>query len=253
MNPSPTDVSTLFERLRRVVSRRNLVIEEFGTVGGHPLWFLHPITLKSGPTLLVAAGFHGEEPAGCWGVLRHLESSGRLDELANVSYLPLVNPTGIRLGRRENDWGENPNRGFCHGPTAIPNPSVEGRILLDSLERIRPWAKDGFITLHEDIGQDRFYLYTFENEPAPGPFSKALVEVESRFFAPVPDGPLYGEIVRGGVVFNQCDGSFEDFMFHDGVPHTACTETPGALDFNRRVEANEAIIEAFLRFHVVPK
>lgn len=50
---------------------------------------------------------------------------------------------------------------------------------------------------------------------------------------------------RNGVSFRQCDGSFEDYLFHEGVPYTACTETPGMEDINRRVEANTRLMEEF--------
>ena len=250
MTPHPTNVPVLLERLVRAAERRGLAIDELGFVGGAPILLLRPKITCPGPQLLVAAGFHGEEPAGCWGVLHHLESSDH-DEGVNVSFLPLVNPTGIRAGRRENDWAENPNCDFCHTESGVPSPSREGKILLDAIDRLLPRAHDGFLSLHEDIDLDRFYVYSFEQSTAPGSFSKALVDVESQFFEPVSDGPFCGAIVCGGVIFSECDGSFEDFLFHNGVPRTACTETPGALPFEKRVQANSAIIRTFRQFHSV--
>jgi predicted deacylase len=244
------DVAALRARLTEVARRLGLIIEALGVVGDEPIWLIRAGSSHARRRLLIAAGFHGEEPAGCWGLVGYLESIREWGEVGvDLSLLPLVNPTGIRAGRRENDWGENPNRGFCHTPSGEPAPSREGRILLDASPRLLPLARDGFLTLHEDVDLASFYIYTFETGTTPGPFTQALVAVESRFFAPVPDGPLEGAVVNGGVILNHCDGSFEDFVFHTGVPRTACTETPGALDFSTRVEANAAITDAFVRFH----
>ena len=251
---SPTDVPLLRRRLAEVAQRRAFVVEELGHVGGQPILLMTSPPALHGPHILVAAGFHGEEPAGCWGALRFLEQveDGVLGRV-NLSLLPLVNPTGIRKARRFNDWGQNPNSGFCHTPSGVPQPSREGELLLANVDLLCDKAADGFLSLHEDIDETSFYIYSFEQSTSPGPFSDALVEVESRFFDRIADGILEGGEIRGGVIFNHCDGSFEDALFHRGIPRTACTETPGQLPFERRVEANAAIVERFCHFSVAQR
>lgn len=245
-NPVPTDVAELRRRLAVETRRLGLEPVELGVVADEPIVLLRAPPGRAGPRLLVAAGFHGEEPAGCWGILRFLERSA--DLVASMSFLPIVNPTGIRAGRRVNDWGENPNAGFCHPELGRPDPSREGAILMRHADLLTELGRDGFVSLHEDIEEREFYLYTFEESAAPGPFSAALVDVERRFFSPKPDGVVEGATVRGGVIFRHCDSSFEDLLFHRGVPRTACTETPGLEPFARRVEANCAIVERVLEF-----
>lgn len=240
---SPSDIASLRAKLLKVAESCKLQVETLGWVGDEPIWLFR----STKPSLLVAAGFHGEEPAGCWGILRYLENLAERGTVCPISFLPIVNPTGIRAGRRRNDWGENPNDGFCH--TQDEQPSREGRILIESLDTLLPLAKDGFISLHEDIDATEFYLYTFETGESPGEFSRTLIDIESSYFSPMPDGRIVDSIIRNGVIFKECDGSFEDYMFHAGVPRTACTETPGALDLELRVRANAAIIEGFVRFH----
>jgi predicted deacylase len=227
------------------------VSEELGKIGSYPLLLLTPKQMVDGPNLMIAAGFHGEEPAGCWGILQYLGTLAD-DNLprANISFLPLVNPTGFREGRRVNDWGENPNRGFCHTDSGVPEPTREGQILLDNLSRFRILAKDGFVSLHEDSDQKRFYIYTFEKGPRAGDFSEALRRAEAKLFEPCPDGEVEGSIVQNGIVYCECDGSFEDLLFHEGVPRTACTETPALLDINQRIAGNVNIIRAFVDFAV---
>ena len=55
-------------------------------------------------------------------------------------------------------------------------------------------------------------------------------------------------LVKDGLVFCKCDGSFEDLLFHEGIPRSACTETPGLLEINLRIVANAAIITAFVEY-----
>jgi predicted deacylase len=235
------------DRLRSAVAARGWRLQTLAQVGDYPLLLVQPPRRSGRPRALVAAGFHGEEPAGCWGLLDLLESADDVLEACELSLLPLVNPTGIRAGRRHNDWGENPNNGFCHvvGP---PELSREGQFLLDNLELLKGCSHDGFLSLHEDCDATEFYLYTFEQQDSPGDFSEALKEAEEVFFSPMPDGVVEGATVRGGVIFRSCDGSFEDRLFHEGIPYTACTETPGRLDLSLRIEANRRITEAFIRF-----
>ena len=243
-----TDIAHLYRELGRAAAARALQLETLGTVGDWPILLLRPEddTLAAlRPNILIAAGFHGEEPAGCWGILRFLKSAPcELFERANLSFLPLVNPTGFRLGRRRNDWDENPNQGFCPASVDQPQPSREGAILVRHLPRLKRLAGEGFVSLHEDIEQDTFYLFTFERSDEPGPFTRALYEAESAFFEPHPDGVLEDYCVKNGIVYRACDGTFEDRLFHEGVPRTACTETPGQRDINVRIEANAAIITA---------
>jgi hypothetical protein len=247
----PRDVPALLAAFREAGARRGLVPETLGTVGDDPLLLLRPAGPLLGTRLLLAAGFHGEEPGGCWGLLGFLRGGDAgLFERASLSLLPAVNPTGLRRGRRVNDWGENSNRGFCHVEPGDDPPSREGRILLEHLPALKELGRDGFLSLHEDEDYEEFYLYTFEDRGAPGPFSLALREAERAHFRQVPDGRIDEGQVRDGILFRECDGSFEDRLFHEGVPRTACTETPGRLALARRIAANAAIADAFVRFHL---
>jgi hypothetical protein len=121
---------------------------------------------------------------------------------------------------------------------------------MEHLPMLKTLAKDGFLSLHTDVEIGRFYVYTFENADRPGAFSEALRNEEARFFEPHPDGILEGGVVRNGIMFRHCDGSFEDLLFHEGIPRTACTETPGLVGANRQIEANASIITAFVRFAI---
>ncbi len=236
-------VSKLLERMRQLASARELRVEALGLLGDDPLVLVTPAVIGKGPSLLFAGCFHGDEPAGFLGILHFLEFAPReFFDHANVSFLPLVNPTGFRNNRRTNAWGEDPNRGFWHTESNHVKASREGRILIEHLDLLTLLARDGFVSLHEDVELTQFYLYTFEDSDAPGSFSRLLRDEQAKYFEPVPDGEVEGSLIRDGIIYRECDGSFEDRLFHEGVPRAACTEMPGKCELGLRVRANANII-----------
>ena len=247
------DYDRLMQRLRELAVRHSLHVRNLGDIEGDPLLLLTPAILNNGPRLLFAAAFHGDEPGGCWGIAHFLDQAESLGSL-NWSFLPLVNPSGFRRHQRTNLWGEDPNRGFFYnhptehrGPNEPP-PSREGQVLLKHLPLLMALASQGFLSLHEDVEYSKCYLYAFEGTQTPGPFSQVLRAAATEFFEVFPDGPLEGGFVRDGIIFGYRDGSFEDLLFHAGIPWTASTESPGLADINKRVEANSRLIAALGEF-----
>jgi len=242
------DVDTLLARYRKATDGKAWKWESLGSLDTDDLWLIKT-TESTGKHLLLTAGFHGEEPAGCWGLLDFFESFAQ-NPVPGValSILPVVNPTGIRAGARLNAWGERTNCGFVHQEKLEEAPSREGALLLNQIDKISFLGQDGFASLHEDVDADKFYLYTFEEDTVPSAFTKMLYCTEACFFDPMPDDYLKELNLHDSIAFCLCDGSFEDLLFHLGTPYTACTETPGMLPLDKRVEANRAIAEAFVGF-----
>lgn len=249
----PTDLQSLLTRLTGTSSRLGYRSNALGNISGDPIILLTRDNLNPGPNLLIAAGFHGDEPGGPWGILRFLEALHQALNVCNVSFLPLVNPSGFRRRTRRNELDQDPNRGFCHAPSGKAETSTEGQILLDHLPRLKQLAGDGFLSLHEDPELQQFYVYVMEHGSMARTLALALTTTEERFFRPHPDGPLEGGIAKGGAIFDLHDGSFEDMLFHEGIPAIACTETPGQADVNVRVEAHSDLIGAFIDFAVSQK
>jgi hypothetical protein len=245
------DYQMLVARLRAVAVEKSLKISTLGILDDGSQIHLLESQPKRGdvPRILVAAGFHGEECGGVWGVLHFLEQTpAKKLERLHLSFIPVANPTGFSNRLRHNIWGESPNCGFCHRKIGEPEPSRDGRILIQNLNLLVHRAGNGFLSLHEDDEQTGFYVYTFEKRPAPGPFTHHLVSILSRYFFPVKDGIYDGACVKSGLAYRHCDGSFEDYLFHKGVVHTACTETPATVKLSIRVDANSALINAFATF-----
>ena len=241
------DWSEFQRRLAQLITRRGLQTTELGQPGGQPLWLLrgqHSV----GPALLIAAGFHGEEPAGPWGLLRFLDSApDALFAQAQLAFLPLVNVTGFMAGRRYNDSGENPNRGFC-AEIDDEAPSQEGQVLQAHAELLTTLARDGALSCHEDVLVREGYVYAFERRASPGPFTLGLRDTNARFFDLLPDGQVDDCPVQDGIVFNHRDGSFEAWLYACGVTRAACTETPGLQDMETRIAANAAMMQCFVEY-----
>jgi hypothetical protein len=234
------------QRLESLVARRDWKLIALGRIGDEPLLLLCAGTGgPDTPGLLVASGFHGEEPAGPWGVLEFLDSAPRgLLSRVRLTVLPLVNVTGFRAGTRFNAFGENPNRGYLG--LAGESPSHEGRILLANCELLVEAARDGLLSCHEDLLLSHGYIYSCERSDAPGPFSSSLLAANAAHFPLHPDGIIDGCPVAGGIIFNHYDGSFESWLMQQGVARAACVETPGQQPIGQRIAAQRAMIEAFL-------
>jgi hypothetical protein len=210
--------------------------------------------------LLIAGGFHGEEKAGPYAILKFMENcENNLLQKVDLSFIPIVNPWGFAKNTRYGPSGEKTNCGFCH-PERKMKPSREGQILMNNIDLLRPLADDGFLSLHEDTTEKNYYLYTFEKRKTPGPFTLGIKEELGKFFRKAldgehaeidaSDGSHIGPVFKDGLIFRHCDGSFEDWLFHLGVPRAVVTETPGKYRLKRRVDAGVSVISKFVELNL---
>ncbi len=250
------------KRLFQAAADKKLWLRSLGDVEGWPIWFVKPREgfKSNNPKLLIAAGFHGEEKAGPLALLKWLETFDiNLYKKVDLSFLPVVNPVGFNVGQRYNNQKEKSNCGFCH-PESGEMPSQEGVILLRNFALLKSHSRDGFLSLHEDVTTDKYYIYTFEHTKEPTKFTYDLRDELGKCFGPpldnesvVSDAALTTEmkhrtgnaIVHDGIVFQHCDGSLEDALFHEGS-RSVVTETPGTYKLAYRIEANIALINKFI-------
>jgi hypothetical protein len=239
LNPS-NNISDLYGLISVGATLNDLQIEELGRVKDYPLIFLTPKNPDpSKKNVLIAAGFHGNEIAGPWGIANWLMSEK--ENKVNASFLPLVNPTGFLAGSAKNSDGGYPNDGWIHEGEL----SAEGKLIMFNMGKILPAAADGFLTLHEDHTNDQFYLYYFsDNDTIPDKVDEIL-SIGQTYFGIVRDGNYKDTPIKNGLVKNLHDGTFEDFLYHRSVPLSVCTETPGNGDPLKRVAATSSIIESF--------
>lgn len=122
--------------------------------GSVPILSLSRKVAGRAPRILIAAGIHGDEPAGPHAVLSLLEQFEKGWEALHrlqVEIVPLINPSGFDRRERHNQTGTDLNRTF-----GSPAPPPEIRLLMDDYRR-RPI--DLFVDLHEDVDTPGFYLY----------------------------------------------------------------------------------------------
>lgn len=204
-----------------------------GLVNKEPLLLFVPHVLQEGPRVLIAGGFHGNEIAGSLSIFRYLAQQEEPEDGINVAFLPVVSMSAFKQHTRFNEWGENANRGFCK-----PSLSREGLILQQQSDLLGVWAQHGCLTLHEDVGETKFYAYTMEISRR---LSKALRRTGSKFF------PLKKRGTADGIIQDDYANSFEDLWHNRGTPWIACTETPARLPLERRIQAGVALIKTFCR------
>jgi murein peptide amidase A len=104
------------------------------------------------PTIAIAAGVHGDEPAGPWALLDLVESHA-LDPSFAYRLWPCTNPTGFDGGTRESVDGFDVNRTFGRG-----GQSPEAKAILTA-NRDRKFALS--LDLHEDCDATGFYCYEY--------------------------------------------------------------------------------------------
>ena len=250
-------MSKYSKRLINIAAEKDLCLIPLGMVSRWPIWLVRTQMVRSPKRkhVLIASGFHGEEQAGPWAILKWLEKFQAENYKGfDISFLPIENPTGFDKKKRYNTWNEITNQGFCH-PESNEAPSREGEILLKHMDRLYSLAMNGFLSLHEDAGQRKeYYLYTFEPTSEPGLFTCGLLETLHKWFGtPVNGVPIATDSQRynppfvvNGLVYNNCDGSFEDAMYHRGVQRVAVSETPGKARLEKRIDCNVDIIDTFI-------
>lgn len=268
--PRPADYPALYDieefntRLKAAFDRINKIrpykMESLGQVGGRDIFMLSPVTADdSKPSILTAGGFHGNEPAGPWGILEFLETADEETlKKVNHSFIPLVNPTGFERAERYNIHGENPNRGFVDeyitseeeddADWTNRGPSAEGKILLLHGDRLAKLAKHGFTSQHEDDGLNEGFIFINETGQQPSKTATAYLDTIVKYFPLIPDGgknELEGSPIKDGMWVNGMDSSFETWMIQKGVPVTVTSETPSLEPARARVDCNRDFVQAF--------
>jgi hypothetical protein len=104
------------------------------------------------PSIALAAGVHGDEPAGPWALLEMIEGTD-LDERFAYRVWPCTNPSGFQAGTRESSDGVDVNRTFGRG-----GQSPEARAIITA-NRDRKFALS--LDLHEDCDAVGFYCYEY--------------------------------------------------------------------------------------------
>jgi hypothetical protein len=241
----------LLSKFFNAADAKDFQVKSLGEVNGWPMFMATRYREKTrGPNVLVVSGFHGEEQAGPWGVLRYLEIvPNEVLSRVNLSLIPVVNPTGFREGRRGNDYGEEATNGGFRPEVEDSDRSAEGRILMSHLDELRHLAADGFLSLHEDGEEDEFYMYAME-DGGPSDLTNILLAVGVQHFGMLKDKKISapgGGKTKDGLILNYHDGCFEDRLAAEGCAHCYATETPMSAKIEDRIRAGVALIDVLVK------
>jgi protein MpaA len=141
-----------FESRLKSLRTRGVRVREIACVGAPRTLLCVELGEPSAPTIALAAGIHGDEPAGPAALLAMLEDDA-LDPRFAYRILPCTNPTGYALGTRASETGDDLNRSFGRG-----GQSPEARAIVTA-NRDRKFALS--IDLHEDCDSDGCYCYDY--------------------------------------------------------------------------------------------
>lgn len=218
----------------------------YGTVDDYRLLGLVRSAAQRSPdqrAVYLSAGIHGDEPAGPLALLELLRSDA-LPRHHDYVICPLMNPTGLEAGTRENHDGLDLNRGYSDFR------AVELRTHRDWLQR-QLRALDLSIHLHEDWEAQGFYLYELNFGDAVD-YADRMLRAVIRFLpvesATLIDGrPAKAGVIRPETIPDLPEGMPEAIYLQQnfgGLNYTI--ETPSTLPMDLRVGAQKAAVLATL-------
>lgn len=240
-----------FRDLRRSIGLR---VREIACVGAARTLLIGELGDAGRPSVALAAGVHGDEPAGPWAVLSALEG-GLLDARFAYRVWPCTNPSGYAAGTRCNLEGADVNRGFSRGGS-----TPESRAIITA-NRDRRFALS--IDMHEDFEAEGFYCYVA------GPDAEALgravtcAVVEAGFplqnFAGFDFGEPGGQkpdrrcadglVVMDGSEARYFDGlSLNLYMVRRSAARVLTLETPRNRAWDERIAIHRVAIVAALDY-----
>ncbi len=188
------------------------------------------------PLLIIMAGCHGEEPAPSLAIFKNYKLISEIAQKNNINLViyPLVNPWGFNRNKRLNHKSLNCNNNWVHEEDE--QIAEEVKIISKDIKKFKPSI---FASIHEDDETKKeFYIFSFGDRK----YEKTLIKIGGKYFPILQDGK-YGDIeVKSGVVYDNHDGSAEDFMLHRGCIFSCCTETPSFQLLSKRIKCNTDII-----------
>lgn len=194
------DYDSLVARLENLSGKRAAVVETIGRFWiphrEYPVFAVRLGVQEAGKkTVMIAAGIHGDEPAGVEAALRFVEANADGSDLLDrfeFTVFPCNNPAGWELNTRENWQGIDLNRQF-----AVRRPAPEVEIIS---QRLEGQCFDLVFEMHEDVDSHGFYLYEIVDDSR-APVGEAIVRaVEAAGFPVNRDECIEGLRASGGVI-----------------------------------------------------
>lgn len=187
--------------------------------------------------LLICSGFHGDENSGPWSIIKYLNDNNSL--VANVSYLPLVNPVGFKQFKRHSMFGHDLN---------IPDNHRDD-VITDNLGRLLALGIDGVLNLHEDPQlrgrvKDQTFTYLYHSGDIEEYVVNYTLSTLNDHFDVLTDLGGSEKIIKG-LVRKETAGTWEDILDKEDIPNIT-TEYSSREDFGKRLECGYEVITGFV-------
>jgi murein peptide amidase A len=224
--PTYQDIARRWKALRA----RDVRVREVACVGAPRTLLCAEYGDHTLPAIHIAAGVHGDEPAGSHALLALVENDD-LDPRFSYRIWPCTNPTGYDARTRESVDGLDVNRTFGRGGS-----SPESRAIITANRDLK---FELAIDLHEDDEADGFYCYEYGNSG----IGRGIVEMLARAGTPLdprgvltPDPDAEAEKI-GGRTLTQ-------LLMRNAARLGLTLETPSAvLPFEARVATHVAAVK----------
>lgn len=203
--------------------------------------------------VLVAAGIHGDEKAAPEALVRFIEDpkTPRFLRGFSLTLLPLLNPIGFAKNIRKNG-SIDLNRHFGCRKHHAENSLVEGYLYSRNYGLM--------ISLHEDVDKDSFYMYETGSFDA-RKLGKIIVDdaifmemLKKKGIRINAEKSMYGMLNRGGIkiVPHQKGRNLERYLWSKNIAkRVVCIESPGKIDFEKRVGIHSLALKHFLKGFLV--
>lgn len=246
---APFDPPAVAAQLELAAAKSGFRVERFGEAAGCPLLALTRRTAGPRPRIYLSAGIHGDEPASTLSLLSLLQS-GEFDDRAVWFLCPMLNPSGLARGVRENAAGIDLNRDYRH----LEAPEIQAHVRwLGSQPNF-----DLAICVHEDWESTGFYLYELNADARPSlaePMITAVAKV-----CPIDQSSLIeGREAKGGIIRPVADPLEREKWpeaIYLQVHHTRLSytiESPSALAMEVRIAAHREALRTAIRLTVRPR
>ncbi len=196
----------------------------------------------NGPHIYLSAGIHGDEPAGPLAILALLDS-GFFTSDFHWSLCPVLNPTGLVAGTRENGDGTDLNRDYWLRETLEITAHTRW---LDTIA-----TPDLVVSLHEDWETTGFYFYEINLGVDDPQRAQQILQAVRPWFSPEPGPEIDGHEVRAdGWIYHAAEPDLPEgwpeaiYLAEKGCPVSFTFETPSRAPLCQRVAAHAAAVRA---------
>lgn len=196
------------------------------------------------PRVYLSSGMHGDEPAGVLAVCELMQEAF-FDSEIEWQVCPVLNPTGLAAGTRENKQGVDLNRDYLRKTTDEVSSHVRW------LEQ-QP-IPEMFISLHEDWESTGFYLYEIQKRGCPST-ARAILDAAAAEIQTEPSLVIDDHDVREpGWIFHEPRADFPDdwpeaiYMAEKGTRVSYTLETPSSLELEKRVACHKLAVRTAVK------